>query len=341
MIEKGLCESGLLLGRVSKLGPKVSVIIPTKNRAHYVSSAIRSVLNQTFRDFEIIAVDGASSDNTKEVIKGFTDQRINYIRQENDKGVSAARNLGIIHSRGEIIAFLDDDDLWMPGMLEKQLGFMNRRPGIGAVYTSHFGIDEGGKRFQLRLVDRSMRGDIFPKILERNYIGNCSGIMVRKTCFCTTGLFDENLLAAEDWDMWIRLAKHYEFDFTDEPLYLYRVHEKRLSARPFVRLRAESLLFEKLQPEFKKLEDTRAVAYWHYRIGKLYCRCGNMKKGREEFKMAVDINPHFVMCHLLLFASLLGTKMYRITRKLVKDALPFSIDQVGTHRKVQTWDDEE
>ena len=112
--------------------PKVSVIIPTYNRAHLVGRAIRSVLNQTYQDFEIIVVDDGSTDNTEEVVKSFNDPRIRYIRHEKNRGGSAACNTGIRAARGEYIAFQDSDDEWLPEKLEKQMQvFENTPTGVG------------------------------------------------------------------------------------------------------------------------------------------------------------------------------------------------------------------
>jgi glycosyltransferase involved in cell wall biosynthesis len=304
------------------MDPKVSVIVPTKNRAYYLSQAVRSILSQTFREYEILVIDGASVDNTRKVINEIIDPRINYVRQEEDRGVSAARNLGIVRSRGRFIAFLDDDDLWLPRMLEKQLELINRKASIGAVCTSEFILRDDGKL--LGLWHPSVRGDVFPRILERNYLGNCSGMMVRKICFDRTGLFDENLTADEDWDMWIRLAKYYELDYTKEPMYIYRVHEKRITNDLRANLQAHRLLFEKLSAELKKSGNESAMAYWHYGFGKLYCKCRNMRKGREEFTRALNVNPRFITCYLRLLASFFGTKLYDTSGKILDAALPFS-----------------
>lgn len=106
---------------IAKNNPKVSVIIPTYNRAHLIGRAIKSVLNQTYKDFEIIIVDDGSTDKTEEVVKDFKDERVRYIRREKNKGGSAARNTGIKAARGEYIAFQDSDDEWLPEKLEKQM----------------------------------------------------------------------------------------------------------------------------------------------------------------------------------------------------------------------------
>jgi glycosyltransferase involved in cell wall biosynthesis len=104
------------------LNPKISVIVPTKNRNNYLSLAIRSVLSQTYPDFEVILID--ASGDAAEIVRRFNDNRIRYIFSENDRGVSAARNIGIRLAQGEYIAFLDDDDVWLPSKLQKQLEFI-------------------------------------------------------------------------------------------------------------------------------------------------------------------------------------------------------------------------
>src|SRR4030042_587586 len=120
--------------------PKVSVIITTYNRVHFVCEAIDSVLNQTFKDFEIIVVDDGSTDNTKEALKRYS-KNIFYIYQSN-KGRSQARNTGLKVAKGDYIAFLDDDDIWVPHKLEKQVAFMDSNPNIGLVHTITEVIDE-------------------------------------------------------------------------------------------------------------------------------------------------------------------------------------------------------
>ena len=306
--------------------PKVSVIIPTKNRAHYVSSAIQSVLDQTFRDFEIILVDGASIDNTREVIGKFDDERISYIREEKDRGASASRNTGIKRSRGRFIAFLDDDDLWMPSKLEKQLNLINKNPNIGVVYTGSWRINNSGKVIGYNFP--SLRGNIFPKILKKNYVGGCSMILVRKECLEKVGLFDENLPGGEDFDLWIRLAKHYQFDYVRECLVLYRVHEKRISTDPYRILRAKKLLYKKYSKELTtSFNHRKKLAFWQYALGTLYCRCGDMAQGKKQLVKAITNDPFSILYYARLFTSFFGSTVFNLSTVLLHSFLPTSFQK--------------
>jgi len=306
-----------------EMDPEVSVIIPTKNRAHYVSSAIQSVLDQTFGDFEIIVVDGASIDNTREVISKFDDERICYIREKKDRGVSASRNTGIKHSRGKFIGFLDDDDRWMPTKLEKQLNLINKNPHIGVVSTGAWEIKNSGKvtgyTFPL------LRGNIFPKILRNNCVGGCSKVLVRKECFKKVGLFDEKLPAGEDFDLWIRLAKYYQFDYVRECLVLYRVHEKRISTDPYRILRAKKLLYKKYSNELTTSFNHRKIlGFWHFVLGVYHCRCGDVGQGKKEFIKAITNDPFVVLYYVRLFTSFFGSTVFSLLTSLLDSFSPTS-----------------
>ena len=303
--------------------PKVSVIIPTYNRDNYLYSAIKSVLNQTFEDFEIIIVDDASTDNTRQVVDKFDDKRIRYIRHKENKGGSAARNTGIKRSKGKFIAFLDDDDMWMPSKLEKQLDLINKNLEIGAVYTRTCIINKSDKIIWFK--SPSLRGNIFLDILKKNYVGSCSKVLVRKECFNRIGLFDENLPAGQDWDMWIRLAKHHQFDYVNEPLVLYRVHEKRISTNPFPKMQATKLMFKKFSKELNtSVNHKKILGYWHYRFGTIYCECGDIGKGRKEFMKAISKDPDSFIYYIRLFASFFGLTIYNALRRLLEPLLPAS-----------------
>ena len=196
--------------------PKVSVIIPTHNRAHLLNRAVQSIFNQTFQDFEIIITDDASTDNTEDLVKSFNDERIQYYRHEKNQGGSAARNTSMKHASGEYFAFLDSDDEWLPHKLEKQLmAFEKGGNKLGVVYTDF--------DYKSVLVTNKYSGDISQLILIVNFVGTSSTPLVKKECFSKTGFFDATLPTGQDWDMWIRLAQHYEFYFIDEVLARYYV----------------------------------------------------------------------------------------------------------------------
>lgn len=309
------------------MNPKVSVILPTYNRASYLYSAIKSVLNQTFKDFEIIIVDDASTDNTKQIIDKFDDRRIYYIRHKENKGGSAARNTGIKRSKGEFIAFLDDDDLWMPNKLEKQLNFINNNHEISVVYTGAWVINKHGKITDI--ITPSLRGNIFPKLLKKNYIGSCSTVLIKKECINRVGLFDENLSASQDFDLWIRLAKHYYFDYINEPLFFYRVHEKRITTNPQKRLRAKKLLYTKHSEELDRLVDNtqarKILGFWHYVLGVLYCQCGEIGQGKKELIMAIRNDPSSIPYYARLLFAFSGSTIFDLTTTILNSYIPNSI----------------
>jgi len=301
--------------------PKVSVIIPTYNRASYLYSAIKSVLNQTFEDFEIIVVDDASTDNTKQTIDKFDDRRIYYIRHKENKGGSAARNTGIKRSKGKFIAFLDDDDMWMPSKLEKQLDLINKSLEIGVVYSGVWIINGSGKIRGSK--PPFLRGNIFPDMLKKNYVGSCSTVLIRKECLSGIGLFDEDLSAGQDFDLWIRLAKHYQFDYVNEPLVLYRVHKKRVSTDPYKSLRAKKLLYKKYSKELMTSFNHRKVlGFWHYVLGTYYCKCGDIGQGKKEFVKAITSDPFSILCYVRLFASFFGSKVFDLLSGLLESLSP-------------------
>lgn len=203
----------------NKQTPLVSVIIPTYNRAHLLGRALRSVINQTFEDFEIIIVDDASTDGTQTLVNSFEDKRISYIKLYLNQGVSVARNIGIQHAQGEYIAFIDSDDEWIPEKLKKQLDvFKDSTHSLGLVYTKSVTVRENNEKPSIIPL---FRGNLLPFLLVYNYIGLTSSPLIKKECFSKVGLFDESLPVSEDWDMWIRISQYYECSFVSEPLFRY------------------------------------------------------------------------------------------------------------------------
>lgn len=201
--------------------PKVSVVIPAYNAMSYLPDTMASLLNQTYRDFEIIVVNDGSSDDTQQWVSHLKDPRIRLISQTN-QGLSGARNTGINHAQGEYIAFLDADDLWEPTKLAKQVEVLDQYPEVGVVYTWVTYIDEQGQSTG-RVFQNQAEGEVWEQLIEHNIVECGSVAMVRRCCFATVGLFDRNLRSfVEDWDMWLRIARHYPFKVVKEHLVYYR-----------------------------------------------------------------------------------------------------------------------
>ena len=199
--------------------PEVSVIIPAYNHGRYLSQAIQSVQEQTYRDFEIIVVDDGSTDNTRDVVVSFG-HSVTYIRQENS-GPSSARNSGIRAARGQYVAFLDADDRWEAAFLERMVAALHAHPAAGAVYCGFRYLDELDNPLKVS-VCRVVPPDRFRSELVRQcWLSTCS-VVARAQCYRECGYFDESLRACEDYDMWLRLSERYEFVGVPEVLVWYR-----------------------------------------------------------------------------------------------------------------------
>jgi len=301
--------------------PTVSVIIPTYNRAHLVGRAIRSVLNQTYQDFEIIVVDDGSTDNTEEVVKGFNDDRIRYIWHDENRGGAAARNTGIKAAQGEYIAFLDSDDEWLPEKLEKQVkAFEDALPDVGVVYTDFRRLDKrGDKELRFAKVMREVSGDIHRDLLEGNFIGTPTAL-VRRECFDKVGMFDERLPRLQDWELWIRISKYYHFKCLDEPLVISYVVKDSISASQDAYIKAVKLIIGKHFEDFRR--NRKLLAMYQCAIGNLLCQSGEMGAGRDHLFRGLKLYPLNIKYLMAAFASLFGRKAYLKAIRLKQRIVP-------------------
>jgi len=212
--------------------PKVSVIIPTHNRPAFLRRAIESVLRQTYEDFDIIVVDDASREDVQGIINDFHDSRIRLIRHEVSTGEAGARNTGILNSQGEYIAFLDDDDEWLPEKLALQVTILeNNSPKVGGVYTGYMAVNFTEQQVLYRKVP-SKRGDIYRDLLKRNVIDTPSTVLIRRACIEKAGLFDGAVFYGIDCDLYLRIAKHFHFEYLEAPLVKYHIHDDRITNNP-------------------------------------------------------------------------------------------------------------
>jgi len=198
--------------------PQVSVIIPTYNRAGIIEEAVDSVLAQDYKDFELIIVDDGSQDNTSEVMARYGNE-VRVLFQEN-KGVSAARNRGITEASGKLIAFLDSDDLWLPQKLSTQVEFFSQRPDALICQTEEVWV-RNGIRVNPKQRHKKPSGMIFEPSLKLCLVSP-SAVMIRQDLLDTTGNFDENLPACEDYDLWLRISCRFPVYLIEEPLIIKR-----------------------------------------------------------------------------------------------------------------------
>lgn len=189
--------------------PKVSVIIPTYNRSDLLKLAISSVLSQSYTDYEIIVVDDGSTDNTRKVVESFNAEAIRYVYQ-NNMGRSAARNAGISSAKGQYIAFLDSDDIFLPSKLELQVKCLDSNPLCGLVYSYASNVDENGNSLAYHY-DGDLSGSVYPDMLYiRNNFITTPTVMVRANILSETGGFDESMHMCEDLDLWRRIARNHQ-----------------------------------------------------------------------------------------------------------------------------------
>jgi len=186
--------------------PLVTVIIPTFNRASIVGRAIRSVLGQTYPNWELLVVDDASTDGTESEVRSYSDKRIRYIRHQQNRRVSAARNTGIRCARGEYVSFLDDDDEWLPEKLAREVEVLgNSDADVGLVYSGKTVYDEHARVLQVRMP--TLSGWVYDAMLERHFIGSPSRVTVKKQVLDRLAGFDETFTNCQDYDLWLRVAK--------------------------------------------------------------------------------------------------------------------------------------
>lgn len=216
---------------------QVSIIIPTYNRADIIRDALESALAQSYQDFEILVVDDGSSDNTCEVVASVGSNKIRFLRTERNCGCSAAYNWGIKEAAGNLIAFLDSDDIWEPEYLEREVDFLTKHPEVGVVFCD---TEIRGPEMHVSSLMSLM--DAFPKFLKTNrkageYVVDArqmylcllqevpikpSATIARREVFSKAGVFDEQWPSGTDWDLFLRMSRSTNFGYVDQALITQR-----------------------------------------------------------------------------------------------------------------------
>ena len=211
--------------------PLISVVIPVFNGERTIQETIESVLNQTCSDFEIIVINDGSQDSTLQIVSNISDPRLRVLTYPN-AGLAVSRNRGITEATGEYVAFLDADDLWTPDKLEAQLNRLQENPKAAVAYSWTDFIDESGG-FVRPAAHFTISGNVFTRLLLTNFLDNGSNPLICRQALIEVGGLDESLKAAEDWDLYLRLAARYPFVVVTSPQVLYRVSEDSMSVNVF------------------------------------------------------------------------------------------------------------
>lgn len=236
---------------------KVSIILPTYNRAHMLEKSLGSVLTQTYPWFEVILVDDGSTDNTKEVVEAFGDKRIRYCYAGLNQGAAAARNFGLERAECEYIAFQDSDDVWHRDKLEKQMeALQNARSDVSVVYHK-IAYDFGEGRYAIlpseQVAEEKKSGDIYGQMLYDNLIP-CPSILARRSAIAEAGKFDTELKALEDYDFALRLAKAGKALFLNEVLLDAAYSENGVSGNAVNYLVASCMLLSKYKEDYLRTD---------------------------------------------------------------------------------------
>jgi|GEM_PF-1135942 len=334
----------------------VSVILPTHNRAHYIPYAIQSVLNQTYKDIELIVINDGSTDETEEVIKPYL-RDINYIHQENS-GSGKARNEGIKAAKGEYIAFIDDDDIWLPWKLELQMEIFNKHKEIGIICTNFSifndkeerpsGIKEYFGLFKRTNLDfdtifkQNKRiffndkefnfywGDIFPTIIQGSLIHQVS-ILTKKNIVEEIGFYNESLSDNEDYDVCLKIGEKYEIGYVDIDTVKVRLSPKTRSNDESTRIKFWEnnlqIVTQAINRSSKKeILDKNSISnrfdQIYQKIAYYSLSAGDLKKSRFYLKKIIKNAPTQVKPYLLAILTFVPysfiLKALSIKRKLQK-----------------------
>ncbi len=299
--------------------PRVSVILPTFNRATWLPMSVPSVLQQSYTDLELIVVDDGSTDNTPGVMRQFDDPRLSYIRLPMNQGANTARNTGLQRAQGDFIAFQDDDEAWYPDKLLKLLeAFTPLPPTVGVVHNSAWVID-GDQQFHHGWTAPPDDMDFYTWILTNG--GPAAPYMlVRRECFEHIGGFEERLPRYQDWELCIRLARLYRFVYLDEPLQTRHCPAQRIGTNQRAHLEALGLLLQIYFDDYLRLANRQFLAKRLYQVGHGLCQIGELSSGRWCLRKAMMLEPANFKSLLGFGLSLSGVKGYQAVTRLLKSA---------------------
>lgn len=274
---------------------KVSIVITTYNRPELLGIAIKSALMQTYRNIEVIVVDGSSDYKTSEVLKYYKN-RIVVVKDKKNIGVAAARNIGLNEYSGDYITFLDDDDIFHPKKIEEQIKLFEKKGNIGMVYCPV------ALKINNKLIYKPLSGKNNHWIRLRFQNPIIMTPLIKKECILKCGLFDESLMYYEDRDLWYRIGKKFQFNFINYPYYIwYNLDIGRLSKQKDTICKYKKILYEKHKNDF----DDKDVYFseLHWELANVYSRFKDYKKFFEHFKKSIEINPKILPLIIKLYSK--------------------------------------
>ena len=274
--------------------PTVSVIIHTYNNEKFIAETVESVLNQTYKDYEIIVVDDGSVDGTHDALLPYM-QKIRYHYKENG-GIASAKNTGIRLSQTEFIAFLDHDDLWVPDKLKLQMECFNGNPQVGLVYAKYTSFRDG-KELRTK-PEKGYSGWIFKELLSKSFI-QTSTVMVKKECLDAVGPYDESFSLGDEYDMFLRISKKFQCGFIDKGLTKYRVHDANASKNDFLFDKENLGVYKKIYNNFTDLNGEekkilrKRIAGYSMKVAEGLYRLGKLEESKKYQKEAHDYLPFY------------------------------------------------
>jgi len=269
--------------------PRVSVVVPCYNRAGTVGSSVRSVLEQSFSDLELIVVDDGSTDTTLGILDAIDDPRLQILRKDTNAGVSAARNSGIATARAQWVAFQDSDDIWHPDKLARQMNILEA-PGANHV-AAYCGMEiemAGETRYVPQRGAAHREGDVLPGLVWHSFISTQT-LIIRREILQEVGGFDEDLRALVDWELMLRVAQSGPVALIDEPLVRQRFSSNSITNDPLRRVEARAALVAK----HTELIDSfpGALAAQHYTLSGGFRRCGQLERAALHMAEARKRKP--------------------------------------------------
>ncbi|CAD5933479.1 putative glycosyltransferase RC0461 [Planktothrix tepida] len=272
----------------------ISVVIPVYNGEKTIQQTINSVLNQTFKDWELIIVDDGSQDSTVKIIREIEDSRIRILSYDNG-GLAISRNRGIDQAQGEYITFLDADDLWTPEKLEAQFQALQENPEAAVAYSWTDYIDESSQ-FLHSGRQITINGNIYQHLLVNNFLENGSNPLIRKQALNQVGGFDSSINSVADWDMWLRLAALYQFVAVPLPQILYRVSTRSMSSQIKNQerecLKVIEKAFEQAPESLHPLKRKTLAELYKYLMWKIFQQQPNPKQGLILMEYLINYSTH-------------------------------------------------